>query len=322
MHYKLSSRFPYVKKQRNYDLGNSIGDELAQRIIIPQGLVNPSQTTIIEIPYNFQDIPTVIAKPKEDPSVNKFYPVNNSTTRQTKIFPQASDASARTATSSQYSTGSASSRTPTKTRTVIETTRFTEEIPFDDDSTYNDLDEKAKDFLKRDQLPVPILQENNAVYEKLGREFLPKRLEKNCKPQKRNLTPINDVLQGGEHNYLDTGRCSVVYDPNMQAEPFKKQIPHYNIKLPSYSAPKDYMEPPESNLNTMNYFTENKSSIPTYANYQKKHFPFENKNEPEEELKDVLDNLDLIEAARIRRELKQFQKARRKSIYEAASIKH
>lgn len=191
MHYRFSSRFPYGKKQRIYDLTNSISDELVQRVIIPQGLVNPSQTTIIEIPYNYQDIPTVIAKPKEDPTTNKCY-----STKQTKIFPQASDDSARNsaATSSQYSTGSTSSRSPVKTRTIIETTRYTEEVPVDDESTYNDvLDSKAKHFLKGDQLPTATLQENNVVYEKLGRELLSNRLEKNYKPQKRNFTlNIND----------------------------------------------------------------------------------------------------------------------------------
>lgn len=37
----------------------------SQKVIIPKGLVNPNETTIIEIPQKLQDRPAVVAKPKQ-----------------------------------------------------------------------------------------------------------------------------------------------------------------------------------------------------------------------------------------------------------------
>lgn len=36
---------------------------MAQKVVIPKGLVNPTETTIIEIPGNLQNVATVVARP-------------------------------------------------------------------------------------------------------------------------------------------------------------------------------------------------------------------------------------------------------------------
>ena len=56
-------------------------DNSAQKIIIPKGLINPSETTIIEIPQHLKRIPVIIAQKQtrwsqEPQYVGERYPKN------------------------------------------------------------------------------------------------------------------------------------------------------------------------------------------------------------------------------------------------------
>lgn len=39
-----------------------------QKVVIPRGMINPHETTVIEIPTNLQKQPVVVAKRKTEPS--------------------------------------------------------------------------------------------------------------------------------------------------------------------------------------------------------------------------------------------------------------
>lgn len=53
----MCSKSPCGKKKIEY-----------QKVVIPRGMINPHETTVIEIPTNLQKQPVVVAKRKTEPS--------------------------------------------------------------------------------------------------------------------------------------------------------------------------------------------------------------------------------------------------------------
>lgn len=53
---------PFCKKKK--DDGASVPPFTVQKVVIPKGMINPNETTIIEIPARLHDQPLVIAKRK------------------------------------------------------------------------------------------------------------------------------------------------------------------------------------------------------------------------------------------------------------------